>query len=88
MPNPQHHTRFESGPIIKLLAAISIAGVVALAIYAFATGNAFAVGLLITLIVAGGTGLVLERIDSSRKRKQGSEGTRDEHWGFHGRPGS
>lgn len=88
MPDPQRLTRLESGPFIKLLAAISIAGVVALAIYAFATGNGLAVGLLITLVIAGVTGMVLERIDSSRKRKPGSEGTRDEHWGFRGRPGS
>lgn len=59
-----------------------------LAIYAFATGNGIAVGLLITLVIAGVTGLVLERIDPSRKRKPGSEGTRDEHWGYRGRPGS
>ncbi len=88
MPDPQRHARFESGPIIKLLAGISIAAVIALAIYAFATGNGLAVGLLITLVIAGVTGLVLERIDSSRKRKPGSEGTQDEHWGYRGRPGS
>lgn len=81
-------TRFDSGPVIKLLAGISIAAVVALAIYAFATGNGIAVGLLIIVAIAGVTGLMLERIDSSRKREQGSEASRDEHWGYRGRPGS
>ncbi len=57
-----------------------------LAIYAFATGNALAVGLFITLVIAGVTGLVLERTDSSRKRKPDSEATREKHWGYHGRP--
>lgn len=88
MPDPLRQTRFESGPIIKLVAAISIAAVVALAIYAFATGNGLAVGLLIILIIAGLTGLVLDRIDSSRKRGSGSTETQDQHWGYRGRPGS
>lgn len=38
----RNNHRFESGPIIKISSGLTIAGVVVLAVYAFATGNAFA----------------------------------------------
>lgn len=88
MLNSQQRYRFESGWIVKLVAAIGIAGIVWLAVFAFATGNAVAVGTLILLIVAGATGLILERIDSGRSREPGDEGAKDDYWGFRGRPGA
>lgn len=84
----EQHFHFESGPVIKILAGISIAAVAAFAVFAFVTGSGLAIALLVVLAIVTGVGIVLERVDSSRKRKAGSEGTRDEHWGFHGRPGA
>lgn len=88
MSDNHHNHRFESGPIVKLVVGLFAAAVITLAVFALVTGSGLAIGLLITLAVTGGIGVVLERIDSSRRREQGSEGTRDEHWGFHGRPGA
>ncbi|MFP3882852.1 MAG: hypothetical protein ACLFRT_07360 [Actinomycetota bacterium] len=82
------HFHFESGPIVKILAGLSMAAVIAFAIFAFVTGSGLAIALLIVLALAGGGGLILERVDSTRRREQGSEPTKDEHWGYHGRPGS
>ncbi|MFP3882860.1 MAG: hypothetical protein ACLFWH_11150 [Actinomycetota bacterium] len=87
MSDDKRHYRFESGLIVTVVMGLFAAAVVALAVVAFMTGSDLAVGLLITLAIAGGVGVVLERMDSSRRREQGSEGTKDEHWGFHGRPG-
>lgn len=88
MPNSQQRYRVESGWITKLFAGVAIAGVVWVAIVAFTTGNAVAVGLLILLTIAFATGLILERIDSGRKREPGEEGAKDDYWGFRGRPGA
>lgn len=79
--------RFESGPIVKIVVGLFAAAVVALGLVALFTGNGIAIALLITIVVTGAVGFVLERVDASRRREQGSQGTHDEHWGYHGRPG-
>lgn len=80
--------RFSSGPVVKVAAAIIVALILGLVVTVIVTGgNGIAVGMLVAVAIAGGTGLVLERIDSTRNRRQGTERTHDEQWGYHGRPG-
>ena len=90
MPGDEHNPyRFSSGPIVKVAAGLVIASVIALVVTVIVTGgNGFAVGLLIALAATTAVGLALERIDTSRNREHGSSGSRDDHWGYHGRPGA
>lgn len=66
-----------------------IVGLVGFLAWALLTGRAGGV-ISLGLLLAGAavTGLILERVATSRRREQGSRPGRDEHWGFRGRPGS
>jgi hypothetical protein len=50
-------------------------------------GSGLAVGFYLTLVTAVLTGLILERIDSSRQSAI-DKGSPDTYWGFRGRPGA
>ncbi|REK22516.1 MAG: hypothetical protein DWQ40_03150 [Actinobacteria bacterium] len=63
-----------------------------LLVYLIINGNGLLVGLVLTLLVAWGTGLILERVDQSRRapedRDRGPGEPPDGYWGYRGRPGS
>lgn len=64
-----------------------LAAVAAFLIYLlFTEGSSILVGLILTIAAAGITGVILERIDSSRHADH--EGHPEDYWGFRGRPGS
>lgn len=83
---PPDNYRFSSGPIVKTAAGIVVAAIVGLIIVVIVTGRG--IGLLLLVAAAAVTGLILERLDKSRKREPGSEGSPEDFWGFRGRPGS
>lgn len=62
------------------------AGAVFLAYLLFAKGSSVLVGLVLMIATAVITGVILERIDSSRHAEH--EGHPEGYWGFRGRPGS
>lgn len=74
--------RFLQIGIWSLLAA----GAFFLIYLVFTEGSSIVVGLVLTIAAAGITGVILERIDSSRQADH--EGHLEDYWGFRGRPGS
>lgn len=72
---------------------VTVGGVVALALYLILTrGSAVLVGSLLLLGAAFGIGVVLDRVDNSRrppeKRPPDWESQPEDYWGFRGRPGA
>lgn len=69
--------------------AVLVVGLIGFLIWALLVGHVAGVVVFTLLIAAAtGSGLILERVDSSRQREQGTRPGPDEHWGFRGRPGS
>jgi predicted outer membrane lipoprotein len=86
---PHSDFRFESVPVVTITMAVLVVGFAGFLIWALARDHVTGVIILgILLAFAGVTGMVLERVDSSRRREQGSRPGQDEPWGFRGRPGS
>lgn len=87
--DPHSNFRFESGPLVTIVMAVLVLACVGFLVWALANGHVVGVVVLgVLLASAAVTGLILERVDASRHREQGSSPGQDEHWGFRGRPGS
>ena len=68
-------------------------GIVAVTMFLVLTrGSAVLVGSLLMLVAAYGTGVLLDKLDSSRRppeqRPSDWEGHPEDFWGFRGRPGA
>ncbi|MGD2061577.1 MAG: hypothetical protein PVF87_11960 [Acidimicrobiia bacterium] len=84
----ERRLRFESGPAVTFAAGLVMAAVIALAILAAVTGSGFFVAMLIVVAVAALSGLLLDRLDGSRRHGSERDGNPDDYWGYRGRPGS
>lgn len=74
---------------MKITMGALVVGLVAFLVWALFSGRLTGVLVVaLILLAAFGTGLILERVDTSRNRDQGTDPDHDEHWGFRGRPGS
>lgn len=72
---------------------VTVGAVAAFVVYLILTrGSAVLVGSLLLLAAAFGTGVVLDRVDNSRrppeKRPPDWESHPEDYWGFRGRPGA
>lgn len=87
--DPDSNYRLESGPLLTIVMAVLVIGAVGFLVWALVNGHVAGIVVLSTLLAsAAATGLILERVDSSRHRDQGTNPGHDEYWGFRGRPGS